>query len=209
VLAPRAPRRWADPRAIGLIVVVVATIVVAVTLLSGPAATSPGAAVASPVTSATSLVHPTPLASPSATTAGSSTHPSPGRSGTVAVRVAIPRLGIDLPIVEGDGMAAPMDRAAHFPGTAWPDAGSNTYLYAHAQEGMFVRLWEAKVGDEVRLTLVNAQKRCFRVTEVVPVVAWNDTSFLMPTSGERLTLQTSTSYTPTAPRFVVIALPCR
>ena len=127
----------------------------------------------------------------------------------MAVRIAVPRLKIDLPIVEGDGMVAPMGKAAHFPGSAWPDAGSNTYLYGHAQDGMFVRLWDAKVGDEIRLTLANAQKRCFVVSEVDASVAWNDISYLLPTDGERLTLQTSTSYLPTAPRFVVIALPCR
>ena len=105
-------------------------------------------------------------------------------------------------------MAAPNGRAAHFPGTAWPDAGSNTYLYGHAQDGMFLPLWEVQRGDEILLTLVNGKKRCFAVNEIISKAAWNDTALLLPTDHEQLTLQTSTSYTPTAPRFVVIALPC-
>jgi LPXTG-site transpeptidase (sortase) family protein len=132
----------------------------------------------------------------------------PVAPGVVAVRIVVSKIGIDLPIVEGDGMVAPIGRAAHFPGTAWPDAGSNTYLYGHAQDGMFLRLWDIQRGDQIVLTLVNGQKRCFAVDRIVAKAAWNDTSLLLPTDHEQLTLQTSTSYTPTAPRFVAIALPC-
>jgi sortase A len=211
VTSPRSARRWADPRAIGLIVGVVAIVVVAVTALSAPRTTptstaaspSPALSAGSPSAVATAAAA-TPLATPAA-----SVLPPAATAGIVAVRIKIPTLGIDLPIVEGDGMEAPMNEAAHFPGTAWPGAGSNTYIYAHAQQGMFLRLWDAKVGDEVRLTLKTAESRCYRVSQVVPRVAWNDTSYLLPTDSERLTLQTSTSYTPTAPRFVVLALPCR
>lgn len=147
----------------------------------------------------------TPPASPSAAPASAPASRGPG---LVAARIQIPRLDIDLPIVEGDGITAPMGVAAHFPGTAWPDAGSNTYLYGHAQEGMFLRLWDARLGDEILLTLVDGSTRCFRVDEIRPETPWNDISVLLPTPDERLTLQTSTSFTPTAPRFVVVALPC-
>lgn len=205
--SPRQPRRWAEPRSVGVVLAIVATVVAGVTFMSLPRGASLTSGVASsPVTTPSqapvtpSLASTQPAASPKMTL---------GRPGTVAVRIAMPRLGIDLPIVEGDGMVAPMGKAAHFPGSAWPDAGSNTYLYGHAQERMFVRLWDAKVGDEIRLTLANSQKRCFAVSEVIASVAWNDINYLLPTDGERLTLQTSTSYLPTAPRFVVIALPCR
>jgi LPXTG-site transpeptidase (sortase) family protein len=207
-MSPRQRPRWADPRAIGLLLAVVAAVVVVVTIGSLPR----GAIPASGAAASTTLQSPTaPTSQPTLAATATSMAPSrsPGPAGNVAVRVVIPRLGIDLPIVEGDGMAAPMGEAAHFPGTAWPDAHSNTYIYAHAQEGMFLPLWNAKVGDEVRLTLRDSQQRCFRVSEVIPKVPWNDTSYLLPTPDERLTLQTSTSYTPTAPRFVVIALPCR
>lgn len=129
--------------------------------------------------------------------------------GIEAVRIRIDRLGIDLPIVEGDGVTAPDREAAHFPGTAWPDGGSNTYIYGHARDGLFLPLWDAQVGDEVVLTLVDGSSRCYVIDEIRPRTPWNDISVLLPTEEERLTLQTSTSYTPTAPRFVVIAHPCR
>lgn len=132
---------------------------------------------------------------------------SPRLEGIVARRIRIARLGIDLRIVEGDGIDAPIDRAAHYPGTGWPDGGTNIYLYAHAQEGMFLALWKARVGDTIELDLVDGTTRAYTVTEVKPKVPWNALEYLRPTPSEQLTLQTSTSYTPTAPRFIVIAMP--
>jgi LPXTG-site transpeptidase (sortase) family protein len=133
--------------------------------------------------------------------------PSPRPQGIVARRIRIPRLQIDLRIIEGDGVDAPMNKAAHYPGSAWPGDGSNTYIYAHAQTGMFLTLWDAKVGDEIFLDLVDGTSRRYLVSEVRPRVRWNAMEYLDPTPTEQLTLQTSTSYTATAPRFIVIAEP--
>lgn len=167
----------------------------------------PGIA-ASPSTVASASSRPSPSSTlPGVATPTPVITPSPAPVGIVAERIRIERLGINLRIVEGDGIDAPIDKAAHFPGTSWPDAGSNIYLYAHAQEGMFLALWEAKVGDEVVLDLVDGTSRRYLVTRVEPRVPWNALEYLAPTPTEQLTLQTSTSYTPTAPRFVVIAEP--
>lgn len=148
-------------------------------------------------------VTPAPTASP---------FPGPTASGVSAVairatRIRVDRLGIDLPIVEGDGIDAPIGKAAHYPGTAWPGGGSNIYIYGHARKGMFLSLWEAKVGDEVGFLLVDGTERTYVVTTVLPKVPWNAVQYIEPTPTEQLTLQTSTSYGPTAPRFIVIALP--
>ncbi len=129
------------------------------------------------------------------------THP------VVATRIVIARLGIDLPIVEGDGVDAPLYKVAHYPGTAWPGGGSNIYLYGHARGGMFLSLWNAKVGDQVVLDLANGSQRTYVVSTIMPKVAWDDMQLLAPTPHEQLTLQTCTSYEQTAPRFVVIAVP--
>ena len=127
--------------------------------------------------------------------------------GVVARRIRIDRLGIDLRIVEGDGIDAPMRKAAHYPGSGWPGGGTNIYLYGHAQEGMFLPLWDARVGDVVVLELVDGSEARYSVTEVLPKVPWNALRYTQPTPDERLSLQTSTSYTATAPRFLVIAEP--
>ncbi len=127
--------------------------------------------------------------------------------GVMARRIRVPSVGIDLPVVEGDGVDAPLGKAAHYPGTAWPGQDRNIYLYAHARDGMFIALWDAKVGDAVDLTLADGTTRAYRITQVLPKVAWNAVQYLDPGDREILTLQTCTSYTQTAPRYIVIAEP--
>ena len=141
---------------------------------------------------------------PTATPSDAPVTPPPG---IVARRIRMDRLGINLQIVEGDGTEAPMGKAAHYPGTGWPGGGVNIYLYAHAQTGMFLTLWDAKVGDDVFLDLADGTSRHYVVTTVIPKVPWDALKYVAATAPERLTLQTSTSYTPTAPRFIVLAEP--
>lgn len=119
--------------------------------------------------------------------------------------IRMPRLGIDLPVLEGDGYRAPDDAAAHFPDTAWPGDGSNTFIYGHAREGHFLELWDVRAGDLVEMDMVDGTSVDYRVTEIHPVVEWDALEYLAPTDTEILTLQTCLTYAETAPRFVVIA----
>lgn len=130
--------------------------------------------------------------------------PEPGQP---ALRVRIPRLGIDAPILPGDGVDVPAHAVAHHPGTAWPGRGSNAYLYGHARDGLFRDLWRVRVGDVVEVDLADGAAAQYRVAEVRPLVAWDDLSVLQPTEGERLTLQTCVWYDLSSPRLVVIAEP--
>lgn len=139
------------------------------------------------------------LASVPATADVASTIPTP------ATAVRVDRLGIDLPIVEGDGLSAPEGAAAHYPGTAWPGDGSNTYVYAHARDGHFLELWQVQTGDVVEVDLADGSVAEYRVSEIRPVVPWDALELLAPTDSEILTLQTCLTYEDTAPRFVVIA----
>ena len=166
------------------------------------ASPGPAAAVASEG-STTSTSAPPPPAGP--TSSSPATSPLPvGES--VATRIRIRAL--DRPADRrGRWIEAPLDSAAHYPGTAWPGSGSNIYIYAHARDGLFIKLWDAKEGDEVILDTVDGRTATYIVDEVRPRTPWNALEILEPTEREQLTLQTSTSYTATAPRFVVIALP--
>lgn len=163
---------------------------------------------------------PTPTAS--ATTVATSSPPSPTESarttqGPRAIpegyRVQVPRLRIDLPIKEGDvtrdidNQQTPEHAAFHLPRTAIPGDGSNTYLYAHARTGMFLSLWDAKEGDEVLILTPDGKTLAYVVREVHPRVPYNETSWVLPSPTERLTLQTSTGPNPLDPRFVVVAVP--
>ena len=167
----------------------------------------------SPPPSAVAAVTASPLASPA--TLGPSASPTATAAPTIppGYRIKIARLAIDLPIAEGDierdtvQQQTPDNFAFHFPGTAIPGDGGNSYIYAHARRGMFLSLWSARVGDEVMIVTADGRERRYVVSEVHPRVEPADVSWAQPTTTERLTLQTSTGPNPGDPRFVVIALP--
>jgi len=194
--------------ALSTLVLVVGVIVLAQSVpRAAPLAAAP-AAVASAPTDA--------LAVPTAPSlAPTSASPSPTALPAIpdGYRVRIARLGIDLAIREGDierdsvQQKTPEGFAFHLPGTGIPESGLNVYLYAHARVGMFLSLWNARVGDEVRITTPSGHVLRYVVSEIHPRVLPSEISWAEPTSPERLTLQTSTGPNPGDPRFVVIALP--
>jgi LPXTG-site transpeptidase (sortase) family protein len=164
------------------------------------------------------LPSPTATATPAATGPTGSTTVSPTPVPTIGpipdgYRIELPRLGINLPIAEGDiqrdvvVQKTPENYAFHFPGTAIPGTFGNSYIYAHARQGMFLSLWNARVGDQVTITTPTGVALNFVITEVHPRVPPADTSWLQPSGDERLTLQTSTGPNSGDPRFVVIAAP--
>ena len=160
-----------------------------------------------PPTAAAATPTVTVTVAPASTGGSASPSGAAADAGIRANRIRIARLGIDLKIVEGDGIDAPIGKAAHYPGSAWPGAGSNVYIYGHAREGMFLSLWKAREGDVVELDLVDGTTRTYVVDKVLPKVPWDAMKYVRPTKTEQLTLQTSTSYHPTSPRFIVIAHP--
>jgi sortase A len=211
------PRRRGSGRQ-GIVVVgmaIIAAIGLAIAFGGAPAgvatppATPGNGTTASPVLGDLPLVTVAPAAS--TLNAGASPATPLPRSATEpgirASRIRIARLGIDLAIVEGDGIDAPIGKAAHYPGSAWPGGGSNIYIYAHARTGMFINLWQVQLGDTVELKLVDGTTRTYVVTEILPKVPYDAVKYLQPTPTEQLTLQTSTSYYATAPKFVVITVP--
>jgi len=128
-------------------------------------------------------------------------------------RIEIPRLAIDLPMQEGDlrrdidQQRTPEGYAFHLPGTAIPGEDSNTFLYAHARPGMFLALWNARLGDVVLVRVPDGSVLTYVVREILPRVVPTDVATTRPTASEQLTLQTSTGPNPGDPRFVVLAFP--
>jgi hypothetical protein len=137
----------------------------------------------------------------------------PGTAIASGYRITVPRLKIDLPIAEGnikrdiDLQRTPEGFALHLPGTALPGQVGNTYLYAHARQGMFLALWNVRPGDEVLIAAPDGQVLVYVVLEIRPRVPPTDLSPTQPTTIERLTLQTSTGPAASDPRFVVYAFP--
>ncbi len=192
----------------------------AVVLLSSgctPVATAPAATLAqtaspaptaSPAFSATADTAAVRAAEPSATMGAGGAIPS-------GLRIAVPRLGIDLPIAEGDlerdvtDLRTPEGYAFHLPGTSLPGQNGNTYLYAHARRGMFLALWDVRLGDGVVVTGPGSRRLAYVVDQVLPRVPPSDVSSTLQTASERLTLQTSTGPSPSDPRYVVVCVPVR
>jgi sortase (surface protein transpeptidase) len=159
-------------------------------------------AAASPAPSATAIVAASPTPAPTPTP------PIPA-----GYRIQVPRLAIDLAIIEGDierdtvQQQTPEHYAFHLPGTGLPGGGTNSYIYAHARSGMFLSLWNARVGDVVLILTPDGRSLRFVVSEVHPRVPPSEVTWASPTPPDRLTLQTTTGPNPSDPRFVVVAVP--
>jgi LPXTG-site transpeptidase (sortase) family protein len=126
-------------------------------------------------------------------------------------RIRISRVSIDLLLVKGDGKTPPVKYEAFtFPNAdhllaANNDGTGNSYVYAHARNGMFWRLHDLRIGDVVEVDYGNNKVYKYRVSELHPNVNWRDLSWLQPTSDDRITLQTCNGWKDDDPRFIVVA----
>lgn len=141
----------------------------------------------------------------------------PGASfpaGRVATRVVVRRLGIDLPIMlqTADYGEYPLcDVAMYLPMLGQPGQGRATYLYAHAQPGMFLPLLEESErnngermkGMAVEIYTSDDWRFVYTITEVRRHSTSLDDAF--HTTTERLWLQTSEGPHGTVPKLQVVA----
>lgn len=124
----------------------------------------------------------------------------------LTVRLIAPAGGIDISVVQGDGVTVPLALAVHYPGTAQPGGGSNALFYAHARPGMFQGLYKLHPGDTITAVRADGSERQYHVA-ALEYVPYNDLSVLDQTPYDEITLLTCTSYDSHTPRFIVIALP--
>jgi sortase A len=120
-------------------------------------------------------------------------------------RLEIPRVGLDVMVVQGVDRATLRRSAAWLPETARPGKAGNVAIAAH-RDTYFRPLRQVQEGDEVQITTLDA-RYCYRV-EWTTVVAPSDTSVLAPTGKPALTLITCYPfyYVGEAPqRFIVRA----
>lgn len=91
---------------------------------------------------------PTPDGSPDASPSGPAS-PTPAPADRTATRVVVGALGIDLPVMKQPDPSYPAcDVAMYIEELGQPGQGRATYLYAHAQKGMFLPILNAsKVND--------------------------------------------------------------
>ena len=191
----------------------------AVGLALSVAFVSPPATIPETTAPSAVVVLPSPIAPTLQPAAAPSAAPPTAKPITIAgSRVAVPRLGIDLPLElgqiardvprEGYAGATPENMAFVFPSSRLPGEGGNTYIYAHARAGMFLSLWRATLGDEIVIYRPDdGARRSYRVALIAPRVDPTDARWLDPNGEERVTLQTSTGPNPGDPRFIVVAYP--
>jgi len=136
------------------------------------------------------------------------------------VRIRIPELGIDLPVVSsertvpGNVKDYPLcDVAAYWTIYDLPGAPGTTWIYAHAQPGMFLPLLltanasggDALIGKMVSLQLRDQRLLTYRITQVKQHATDRTIAKRGKPSRQRLVLQTSEGPAGTIPKLQLAA----
>lgn len=138
---------------------------------------------------------------------GGFTSPSPVPGFPDGLRVRVPELGIDLPVVPGDGVNAPLYKAATDPRLKLPGENHRSMIYAHARDGMFGPLFHAATGQHVEVAEPNGRVLRYTIREYYPRWPSTDLKWLQPADHEELILLTCTTYNVNDPRIVAVAEP--
>lgn len=126
----------------------------------------------------------------------------------IPTRIIIPSVSIDLPITIAplkNGYWIPSETTASFgEGSSLPTGNSNTVIFAHAREGLFLPLRNVKVQDTVYVMTANSyvSYTIDTITEVKPT----DVYTVKPTDDKRLTLFTCSGFLDQK-RLLVVAKP--
>jgi LPXTG-site transpeptidase (sortase) family protein len=123
------------------------------------------------------------------------------------MRIKVSELGIDLPVVEGDGWTVPLNVAAHYPGMKLPGDGDRSLVYAHAREGMFGALLNrGATGQHVEFDRPGKGALRYVIVDYKRVPS-GDGQWLKEIGKEQLVLLTCTSYNANDPRIIAVAEP--
>ncbi|MHB8508095.1 MAG: sortase [Candidatus Dormibacteria bacterium] len=133
--------------------------------------------------------------------------PSPLAAPPDGMRIQSPELGIDLPVVPGDGYNAPLFKAVLYPFLPNPGMGQRSMIYAHARPGMFGPLFNTRVGEHINILRPGQPTLHYVITQYNGHWPTTDLSVLQPLAQEQLVLVTCTTYNVNDPRQVVIADP--
>jgi len=120
----------------------------------------------------------------------------------------IPKIGLEVPVLEGDDALTLNRGVGHIPGTTMPGQVGNVGVAGH-RDGFFRGLKDLAAGDVIEMQRAGASGKTDRyVVRNVSIVMPHDTSLLKDTSDSELTLVTCYPfrYVGSAPqRYVVRA----
>jgi hypothetical protein len=192
----------------------VAFVTAGLIMLTGPVEAGPAG---SP--SPTTVAAVSPSASPSrpVVTPPASAGPSPTvPPDRLATRVRVAALGIDLPVIAQPGSTVPCDVAMYLGDMSQPGADKATYLYAHAQRGMFLPILEASrvndgagmLRDIVEVYTSDDMLFLYEIDRVIRHVPY-DTGLQEPLAAttDQVWLQTSEGIGATFPKLQIVGKP--
>jgi LPXTG-site transpeptidase (sortase) family protein len=195
-LIPRpqsAAAHWANPSRLaitGLCLTVIGLLGVVPTIFSdsNPVLAAPASAATQATTPAANVA--APVNSPLAET------PAPQAISGHPVRILIPSVGIDLPVVDGfydpqtSSWTLYADKAQFASKTSQPnDNSGQTFIYGHATWQVFGKLLDMKIGNEAYVSTSNGYKFTYTLKET-QVVSPDSTNMLDYDGKPRLLLQT-------------------
>lgn len=123
----------------------------------------------------------------------------------------IQKIGVKVPIVEGENESALNRGAWHIPDTAYPDSGGNTVISAHRFQFLppnnktFYLLDKLDLNDKIAI-FWRGVKHEYIISKIFEVDN-NDLSIHENTDNEQITLYTCTPLFSTARRLVIIGQP--
>lgn len=133
---------------------------------------------------------------------------SPGVKQSNPIRILIPKLDIDLKVVDAKIVSGywelSEDTASYGLGSGQLGTKSNTVIFAHARQGLFYNLKDAQVDDIVYVFTKDKWFR-YRINKITSVYP-SQTEVIGPTKGEVLTLYTCTGFYDEK-RLIVTAIP--
>jgi sortase A len=143
---------------------------------------------------------------PAATTAAPSAAATPAPGGALA-HLVIPRIGLDVFVVQGVGEQDLRRGPGHYPQTPLPGQNGNAAIAGHRTTygAPFYSLNELKVGDPVSLTDTVGRTFVYKVSEPPRVVSPSDVSVLGATPFPQLTLTTCNPRFSATSRLIVVA----
>jgi len=137
------------------------------------------------------------------------------------VRIRVPSAGIDLPVISSERRVSgnrdgdtPCDVALYWTKYRLPGKPGTTWIYAHAQPGMFLPLFTTSeatggtglIGDKIELQLRDGRLLTYRITEVKERATGERIALRDKPGEHRLVLQTSTGPEGTKPKLQVAAV---
>jgi sortase A len=152
---------------------------------------------------------PTPSPTPSAVTATASpdvTAPTNPDAGAGVAEISIPKINIDMIVVEGVSVANLKEGPGHYPGTPLPGQAGNVVISGHRTTYLhpFRNLDQLHPGDPVYLTLANGKRYTYIVVTERTVLP-TDIAVTDDTPDNRLTLTTCTPPFSASHRLILFA----